>query len=441
MASTLRLVSLHIAEDARRWTGLLGRTAAWFGTNLMRDACLTTLFVVAPVLVIYASRSLPAIVAVALAYAVAYTLAAHVTKREPSLGRKLIDGLRPAASPWWVWCTLALIAYAALSSLWAVNPGMASEQSTKLVLIFLTILALQRLAPPLERPAHRYGAAVGIALAALILIAELSTDGILRQYVYGPNPAYMNRCVVTVSLLMWPTLALTTGAYRHWARAGTVALVVAAVALSSSESALLAIAAGLLVTGMALVSNRLAVAGVIVVSTAAFIAMPMTVQVIADLAAETGVETLIDLSSQRRLEIWAEFSRIALVKPVFGWGLESSRYFGVIDVPGVVWSIGPVHHPHNPILQIWVELGAIGVVLAGLVMVGVILSVSGLPGRRRSFAYGAITATLAISSVSHGAWQSWWICLLMLIAALFTFEERYLPDATRQAQEAGATAH
>ena len=108
-----------------------------------------------------------------------------------------------------------------------------------------------------------------------------------------------------------------------------------------------------------------------------------------------------------------------LMHPVLGWGLESSRYFGMWDIPGVDWSIGPVHHPHNPILQIWVELGAIGVALAGLIMIGIVLSIPRLPGRRRSFAYGAITATLAISSVSHGAWQIWWICVLMLVVALF----------------------
>ena len=101
--------------------------------------------------------------------------------------------------------------------------------------------------------------------------------------------------------------------------------------------------------------------------------------------------------------------------------------FGLREMPGVDWTIGPIHHPHNPILQIWAELGAVGVALSAAIMVGVVMAVSALPARRRSFAYGAITATLAVSSVSHGAWQSWWTGLLMILVALFAIKERYTP--------------
>ena len=428
MASITQLVSRHIAEDAHRWSRRIDAVVCFIGANLLRDTCLTTLFVAAPVILIYSSRALPAVVVAALVFAVLYTIAAAATDGQPSLGRKIAQGLDPQSAPWWAWCTLVLLFYSGVSSLWAIDSDIALEQSIKMTLMFLTVLLLQRLSPPLIRPAHRVGAAVGIALAAVILIVELWSSGIFRAYVYGPNPAYLNRSVVSVSLLMWPTLALTTGRYRHWIRSGLILLVAAAVIVSRSDSALLAIAAGLLVTSMALVSHRLAAIGVIVVGTAAFIFMPMTVQVMADLASETGADSIVNLSTERRLEFWEAFSSVALLRPILGWGLESSRFFGIWDLPGVTWALGPVHHPHNPILQIWVELGAIGVALAGLIMIGIVLSVSRLPGRRRSFAYGAITATLAISSVSHGAWQLWWICLLMLVTALFTFDERYQDD-------------
>ena len=436
MASTISLIWRHIADDARQWWRAIERVAATIGAKWLRDACMTTLFVVAPVVILYSSRSLPTIVGFGLAFAVAFALAAHVTRGEASLGRKILASLNPANHPWWVSCTLVLLVYAAASSSWALGPEMALEQSIKMISMFFAIVILHGLAPPLERQAQRVGAAVGIALAALVLIFELSTNIGFRTAIYGPNPAYMNRSVVTLSLLMWPTLALTTGPYRHWIRAALVVLVAVAVFISKSDSALLAIAAGLFVTSLALVSNRLAAIGVLVVAAVAFIAMPLTVQVMADLAAETGADAVVNLSTERRLEIWREFSQVALVHPVLGWGLESSRYFGMWDIPGVDWSIGPVHHPHNPILQIWVELGAIGVALAGLIMIGIVLSIPSLPGRRRSFAYGAITATLAISSVSHGAWQIWWICVLMLVVALFAVKEHYPDDTPPPAETA-----
>jgi|GEM_PF-1738716 len=429
MASLFRFVSRQIAEDARRWGDRIDAAVGLIPSGFLRDACLTTLFVVTPVVLIYSSRSLPTIAAIALVFAVLYTISAHVRDGGPSIGATLAAGLSPRSLPWWTWCTLLLLVYAGITSLWAISPDMAEEQSAKLIGIFLIVLVLQRLSPPLVRKGHRVGAAVGIILAAIILIAELKTRSGFRLYIYGPNAAYLNRSVVSVTLLMWPTLALTTGRFRHWIRVAVILMVAAAVIVSRSDSALLAIGAGLLVTSMALISTRLAAIGVIVVGAAAFVAMPMTVQVMADLATETGVDAIVDLSTERRLEFWQAFSDAAMKHPIVGWGLESSRYFGIWDIPGVDWTLGPVHHPHNPILQIWVELGAIGVALAGAIMLGIVLAVSKLPGRRQSFAYGAITATLAVSSVSHGAWQSWWMCLLMVVTALFAFKERY-PDDT-----------
>jgi hypothetical protein len=49
---------------------------------------------------------------------------------------------------------------------------------------------------------------------------------------------------------------------------------------------------------------------------------------------------------------------------------------------------------------------------------------------RRPYAYGAMTATLAVSMVSHGAWQTWWICLLMLLVVLFNVREEYPTGTT-----------
>lgn len=432
MVASTPLVFRHIAEDARHWSACFGRAAAAAGPDFLRDATLTTLFVAAPITVIYASRALPTVLLVAVALALVYRTAIHWTWGGPSALRFAASALDPRQMPWWVLCTLALIGFATLSTLWSLSPEWTFDQSLKILLIFCTVLLIHRCVPPLEREAHRVGAALGIAAAAIILIVEFTVPGgVFRSYIYGPNPSYLNRSVVTVSLLMWPALALTTGRYRHYIRVGVIALVIAAVAVSSSKSALLAVCAGVLVTSMALISLRVAQIGVIVVGAAAFVAMPLTVKLMSELAVETGVDEMVDLSSERRLEIWRATAEAALERPAVGWGLESSRMFGLREMPGVEWTIGPIHHPHNPILQIWAELGAVGVALSAAIMVGVVMAVGALPARRRSFAYGAITATLAVSSVSHGAWQSWWTALLMVVVALFAIRERYPPIPAR----------
>lgn len=433
MSPAAPLVFRHIAEDARHWGACFGRAAAAVGPAFLRDATLTTLFFAAPITVIYSSRALPTVLLVAAALALTYRVAIHWTWGGPGALQFAASAFDPRRMAWWVLCTLALIGFATLSTLWSLSPEWTFDQSIKILLILCTVLIIHRCVPPFEREVHRVGAALGIALAAIILIVEFTVPGgVFRSYIYGPNPSYLNRSVVTVSLLMWPALALTTGRYRHYIRVGVIVLVIAAVAVSSSKSALLAVCAGVLVTSLALISLRTAQIGVIVVGAAAFVAMPLTVKLMSDFAVETGVDEMVDLSSERRLEIWRATAEAALERPIVGWGLESSRMFGLREMPGVDWTIGPIHHPHNPILQIWVELGAVGVALAAAIMVGVVMAVSALPARRRSFAYGAITATLAVSSVSHGAWQSWWTGLLMIMVALFAIGERY-PTAPRSA--------
>jgi O-antigen ligase len=426
----------HLVDDARVWWRMFDSAVSSIGSAWWRDATLATLFFVTPVLVIYSSRAIPTILIFVLIFSILYSFALYFAGVIKSVPATFFATINPLTLPRWAISALLLILYAGLSSFWAVDKAMASEQSFKMFLAFAMVVAIERLMPPLDENRFRYTAPFGVALAAVILIVELSTSGVLRSYFFGPNPAYLNRSVINVSLLLWPALALTTGRHYTLQRLGLIGLMCIAVFLSSSLSALLGLAAGLIVMALAYVSGRLAAIGVVIVTIAAFIAMPVAAKLLADFAMQTGMDTVVDISTERRLEIWEAFSRAALQRPLLGFGLESSRYFGIDPIGGVDWSIGPVHHPHNPILQIWVELGGIGIALAGFTMLGVILSVGNLALRRRPFAYGAVTATLAISMVSHGAWQSWWISLLMLMVAEFNIREKYPPSALHVALDA-----
>jgi len=431
----VRLIWRHLVQDVDGLRQSFRRFALAIGIRFFSDALLFTLLIAAPVVVVYSGRALPVVLLIALLFTILYGVTFAFEGRGVTIAEGTAFALNPFSLPYWGVSVLALILYAGASSYWAIEPEFAAEQALQMLISFLVVVVILRLLPPLDEDRLRYTAPFGIALASTILIVELATPGILRPLIYGSNPAYLNRSMVTVSLLMWPALALTSGRFATAQKFGLVALVAAAVIVSSSLSSMLALAAGLLVMALAFVSNRLAALGVLAVTAAAFVAMPMTAKLVSDLAFETGVDTMVDISTERRLEIWEAFSRAALERPIFGWGLEASRYFGLRDLPGVDWTIGPVHHPHNPILQIWVELGAIGVALAAIAMIGMILGIGHMPASRRPYAYGAATATLAISTVSHGAWQSWWICLLLLLVALFNIREEYPSDAENTAGE------
>ena len=126
-----------------------------------------------------------------------------------------------------------------------------------------------------------------------------------------------------------------------------------------------------------------------------------------------------------RLLIWDfTLDRIA-ERPLFGWGLDTSR-----AIPGgterrpvrfiVPWSDRPITHsdqnlplhPHNAALQVWLELGLMGVLVVMFAVWKFLRTQLVLPGSGPMAGY--IICAMAIYSVAFGLMQSWWLALLVL---------------------------
>ena len=76
-------------------------------------------------------------------------------------------------------------------------------------------------------------------------------------------------------------------------------------------------------------------------------------------------------------------------------------------------------HPHNTILQLWLELGLPGIIMyLGL---GVFIFVSAVNHKRSKFEssmiIGQFITILVIANLSFGVWQTWWMATLWLSAA------------------------
>jgi len=104
-------------------------------------------------------------------------------------------------------------------------------------------------------------------------------------------------------------------------------------------------------------------------------------------------------------------------KPILGWGLDSSRAIpggrDLSDAYGERLSL----HPHNAALQLRLELGLPGLLLA-LALLLWIVWVPGRDPKRGPMVLGVTTAATTIALMSYGIWQSWWIAALCLAAAL-----------------------
>lgn len=135
------------------------------------------------------------------------------------------------------------------------------------------------------------------------------------------------------------------------------------------------------------------------------------------------MEKLITTSSAfERVQIWAFTTKHIEKSPFIGHGIEAMRFIKTPKSHHIVktkeWR--SVSHPHNGVLQLWIEFGLLGVLFTSIFFIYLLNRISRLP----DYSFKAATATLAalfiIGSVGYGLWQGWWISTLFLSAAYCT---------------------
>jgi O-antigen ligase len=149
-------------------------------------------------------------------------------------------------------------------------------------------------------------------------------------------------------------------------------------------------------------------------------------------------------SATARILTWNFVDRNIRERPILGWGLDASRrmpggkervWVTTCDAPpdapfpSIDGEILPLH-PHDAVLQIWLELGGMGVLAT---LFGLVASLwrfyRAHPGRSAAMLTSMAAAGLSVALVSFGIWQEWWMSLLLLNAAIGIALAR-LPAAT-----------
>lgn len=144
------------------------------------------------------------------------------------------------------------------------------------------------------------------------------------------------------------------------------------------------------------------------------------------------VRTSATISVVYRMYAWEFVTNRILEKPVLGWGLNGSKKFGgetakIIKDP-IMGSLGePVPlHPHNGILQIWLELGAIGA-LAMLIIIlrgAYLLDLKSTMAMNRFCTFSILALLMCFFLFSYSAFSSSWLALaifaLTMLNALCT---------------------
>jgi O-antigen ligase len=315
------------------------------------------------------------------------------------------------------------LAWAAASAAWsAYHPSKPSantalELAVQLPLYWALVCAARRAEPRLKR---RAGAVLAWGAAALgaLLFAEVALDAAMYERLnfafYKPVRHDLAEVAIghtsSILALLWP-VSLAAG-IRARVTPWIVVPMLAGMLLAAHRfqmdapvlSAALVAAVGLAIWRWPLWAPKaLAAAAVVYVLTA-----PVVILAARATGRYVDIQQAIPPSWAARMVYWSHAVDWIGDHPLRGWGLEASRMFG----PGIVL------HPHDGALQIWLELGAAGAILAATFWW---LALSRLSRREPNLAVIGVACSASVyllfGALSFGVWQGWWLGLGALVAA------------------------
>jgi exopolysaccharide production protein ExoQ len=337
-------------------------------------------------------------------------------------------------------CAL-LVLWAAVTLLWTPAPDAIYVLRTAIVPVMglLFVAAIQGLPPPGSQRLARLAMAGGLALLALLSLEVFAQGALLRLVVpdQGPLLPGQKRYIIDVAARGAAVLAPLTLIYAYliYARTGRAALAVLFVAaslvvckVSTMDAAWVAVAMGCLAFGAALIAPRLALIGVFggLIAYAVLAPVISTFILTTDVLPMTGPMDMELIGTQTRIGIWQEASRLIAQHPLLGHGFDSARELAKTapTIAGTPYPSLPLH-THNAFLQIWLELGAIGIaiVLAMLALAARALWPLTSPSMtvrplHLAVTLGTIASTAAVALISFGVWQHWWLATWMFAAGL-----------------------
>jgi exopolysaccharide production protein ExoQ len=333
---------------------------------------------------------------------------------------------------------LALLIWTAISLIW--SPVQASEKILRMT-IFLAfggafIYSIASLNVQ-NRQIVRNVVLVCISLtAALLLIEALSGLALSRLFTGADLDERMlraGRSVAAIIAISWPLLGvLAIGRSKLNTVAGTIVAGIALCAIGLAALQLQGFASLLSLTlgGFALlIVNWHPRAGLIIIGILVFgyliFAPTIHMWPLESNLNDDAFPT--PLSWEHRFHIWNAAAERIFEHPITGLGFDASRSLGDVELilRGQRLSAMPLH-PHNMFLQIWLELGLIGVTFTGIILWAIFKQL--WLRQRHPLQVGLLSAALVSylieAMLNFGAWQTWWIATAWITAGTSLFAPR-----------------
>jgi exopolysaccharide production protein ExoQ len=339
----------------------------------------------------------------------------------------------------------SLCAWSLISFLWSIDGLSASSGTAKLTanLVFggLLFTAVQSLRGD-EKPIVFKWFLSGFILILVALALEIALGGPLFIALKGISPGFspggmfwLNNIVVLLALLVWP---LALAKYKIWGAFHTrkkmaffiscgFSAVIVFSYLIGFASGTLALLSGLLSAGVVWLFGRRAAITAAFIITIIGLGLPFGFNFLEKPVRQINTIFSIPSSAEHRIAIWEFTARKIAEKPLAGWGMNTSKM--IPEGKSILYSDTGKHyghalplHPHNAILQFWLELGLPGIALyLGLLIFIIITAISSQRSKFESaMIFGQFTTIFIISNLSFGIWQAWWIATIWLSASLMS---------------------
>lgn len=368
----------------------------------------TTLLALMPVGMVIAHRSSPVFLVVS-------TLLALIGVAVEGRPSGWFERLRAAATAPLGLAVLALLCWSLASVAWSGAPGLSLHALGE---FWLPVVSAAILALVLPERMPRWGLplfAAMLALACAMILADLATGLAWRRAVGLRWQTFIfNRPVLTCLVGLVPVLAflIPRGARAAGLGLALLGLVWGTILRSDSGAAELGILVALVTAAAALLAPRLILAGAAAAVILVFATAPWHGAIGNRLIPAEVHAELADSHSRDRIDIWTSFGSAIRAQPVLGGGFGISPEMRETPVAGRVppaeRTLLAVGHPHNAAVQIWAELGAVGAVLAALILLLALRSLSASPVLAVVPSLALMGSAAAVSMVGHGAWQGWW---------------------------------
>ena len=317
--------------------------------------------------------------------------------------------------------------FAGASALWSFAPDLAVDKITRTAAAVIAGLVFITAMKGLDAEAAKRVSScflAGMCLALVLIMIERISGGVLLRFNATDDlqNIFLNQfnrplsVLSVLSVLIWPAVVIL--ARRHWLLAlAAVCAFAAGLPFFINTSAFASLFVGGFFFVVVYMLPKIGPMTVGLMMAAAVVLAPTIDHTLPP--PKKLFETLnLPRSTYHRLVIWEFTTQRIAERPVLGWGFNTSR-----AMPGSQTNLDVSEkalplHPHNAALQWRLELGILGALFgAAIVLVSTDMARRYAADRvARAGAVASIGATYVIAMISFGAWQTWWVSGMFLIA-------------------------